>query len=75
MSITVFFVSDLYSQLGNSTGEFHTLQLIVLLSLRCLVPWISNLHPVCLSTFWKLVLNNSLFDVMEYTFFHCFSPP
>ena len=51
------FMSHLDTHLGYSTGEFQALQLIVLL--RRLVLWINHLPPVCWSTFWKSILNNS----------------
>ena len=44
------FVSCLHSPLGFSTGSSR---LRNWLSLRCLVPWINHLPPVCWSTFWK----------------------
>ena len=47
------FMSCLQSLLGYSTGEFQALQL----SLRCLVPWINHLPPVC----WSFFKNNSRF--------------
>ena len=53
-------MSCLDSLLGYSTGEFKASQLIV----RCLVPWINHLPPVCWSTFWKCK-----FDIMDNSFF------
>ena len=44
------FMSCLHSLLGYSTGEFQTLQLIVL---AALVPWINHMPPVCWPTFWN----------------------
>ena len=51
------FVSYLNSHLGYSAGEFQAL--CNWLSLRCLVPWINHLPPVCWSTFGILVWNDS----------------
>ena len=50
------FMSHLVTQLDILLGSFR---LCNWLSLRRLVSWISHLPPVCWSSFWKSILNNS----------------
>ena len=67
VNIRLFYVKFVFSNTIFCRGVGNRL------SLRCLVPWINHLHPLCWPTLWKLVSNNSWFVSLIYNGKHIFS--